>query len=501
MTIKEVELHTGLTRANIRYYEDQGFFSADRGENGYRNYSEEDVDVLLKVKLLRQLGFSLEEIHQLQRGEQSLERALTERESGLERERRALDQALELCRTMRQEGASFYTLDARRYLDRLAQAGTVVEKDRDPVRIFPWRRLFARDLDMVLYHTVIILLLQLFARLNVVRLSGNGGQRFLLTLGSLVMMLAVETLSLTLTGTTPGKWLLGLKVLREDGSRLSFEEAGWRTVCVVLFYGIAQALTVSGVPLFVIGGAVMLSWACWQAYHEKPLPWEEDQLYLDGSTRERAFWDDRRNFFRVVGYLAAWALCLGLTVGGHYLASRPPHRGQSLTAEQFVDNYNQCMAFAFGEENLSRRLTLKGTFEEKHSQGYAVHLWGEAPVPEGYFFFVQGSGGLSKVIFTRKYEGGGPLDEEDTYGVGIPYDELYVAMRSFLWQRLGEKGVDALYQGLVEQGGNYHTGLGDVQVDSEMRFSGYLPFGEDALFAEEGQTQSYFVEFTMELTK
>ena len=75
MTIKEVETRTGLARANIRYYEEQGFFSAARGGNGYRNYSEEDVDTLLKVKLLRQLGFSLEEVGAVQRGERALEPA------------------------------------------------------------------------------------------------------------------------------------------------------------------------------------------------------------------------------------------------------------------------------------------------------------------------------------------------------------------------------------------------------------------------------------------
>ena len=44
MTIKEAELRTGLARANIRYSEDQGFFTAARGENGYRDYSEENID-------------------------------------------------------------------------------------------------------------------------------------------------------------------------------------------------------------------------------------------------------------------------------------------------------------------------------------------------------------------------------------------------------------------------------------------------------------------------
>ncbi len=98
MTIKEAEARTGLARANIRYYEDQGFFSPARGENGYRDYSEENIDTLLKIKLLRQLGFSLEEIHQLQNGERALETALAQREAGLERESRELAQAARLCR-------------------------------------------------------------------------------------------------------------------------------------------------------------------------------------------------------------------------------------------------------------------------------------------------------------------------------------------------------------------------------------------------------------------
>lgn len=501
MTIKEVEARTGLARANIRYYEEQGFFSAARGENGYRNYSEEDVDTLLKVKLLRQLGFSLDEIHELQNGERSLEPALERREADLRQEQRELEQTLRLCRDMRSDRVSFYTLDARRYLDRLSQAEVVLEKDRDPVRIFPWRRLFAREIDFLLCLTVLVVLLQLVARINLIRVNGNGGSLFLLNLGTLVLLLGMETLSLTLTGTTPGKFLFGLKILREDGSRLDFAEAGQRTVYVVLFYGIAQTLTGSSVLLFVFGGAAMFIWACWHVYHEKPLFWEADQLYLDGSTRERAFWDDHRNYLRVAGYLAAWALCLGLMVGGHFLAARPPHRGPALTVAQFVDNYNQCMAFAYGEENLSRRLTLEGTFEEEPSQGHVIYVWGEPLVPEGAFVFRQEGEGLREVRFIRTYEGGGPLDEEDTYSVSIPYDELYVAMRSFLWARLGEKKINALYEELMEQRGNYHASLEGVRVDSEMRFTGYQPFGEDVLFAEEGQTQSYVVEFTMELTE
>ena len=56
MTVKEVEERTGLPRANIRYYESEGLIHPNRGENGYRDYRQEDVDTLLKIKLLRQLG-------------------------------------------------------------------------------------------------------------------------------------------------------------------------------------------------------------------------------------------------------------------------------------------------------------------------------------------------------------------------------------------------------------------------------------------------------------
>ena len=61
MTIKEIEDRTGLPRANIRFYESQGLIAPSRGENGYRDYSQEDCQTLLKIKLLRKLDCSLEE--------------------------------------------------------------------------------------------------------------------------------------------------------------------------------------------------------------------------------------------------------------------------------------------------------------------------------------------------------------------------------------------------------------------------------------------------------
>ena len=43
MNIAEAERRTGLTRANIRFYEKEGLLKPTRGENGYRDYTEDNV--------------------------------------------------------------------------------------------------------------------------------------------------------------------------------------------------------------------------------------------------------------------------------------------------------------------------------------------------------------------------------------------------------------------------------------------------------------------------
>ena len=55
MTIKDMELQTGLARANIRYYEAEGLISPERAENGYREYLKapsELMDVVEEGTLL-----------------------------------------------------------------------------------------------------------------------------------------------------------------------------------------------------------------------------------------------------------------------------------------------------------------------------------------------------------------------------------------------------------------------------------------------------------------
>ncbi|MCB5919682.1 MerR family transcriptional regulator [Mediterraneibacter faecis] len=66
MTIKDVEEQTGLSRSNIRFYEKEKLIEPSRNEsNGYRDYSENDVENIKKIAYLRTLGISIEDIRSI----------------------------------------------------------------------------------------------------------------------------------------------------------------------------------------------------------------------------------------------------------------------------------------------------------------------------------------------------------------------------------------------------------------------------------------------------
>ncbi len=66
MKIGDVAVRSGLSAKTIRYYESIGLLQpAKRGDNGYRDYSDRDLDQLSFLQRARTTGFSLEECRQL----------------------------------------------------------------------------------------------------------------------------------------------------------------------------------------------------------------------------------------------------------------------------------------------------------------------------------------------------------------------------------------------------------------------------------------------------
>ena len=316
MTIKDVETQTGLARANIRYYEAEGLIAPERAENGYREYSQEDAETLLRVKLLRALGLTVGQIKAIVRGETELDAALSARIAAIQKEKTALDRAGEIAGRIRQAHAQFRTLDARPYLDEM-QTERVLERDTLPKEHFPWQRFFARLLDAQIYRSLWVLILPALG-FNMLK-SSRGGVLFLelLTLGTMFLL---EPLLLSRFGTTPGKWLFGLRVTSPDGRRLTYAEGRERTA-YLFWYGIRLNL-----PFFRL---YRLYVSYTDEQQEKELPWEDRS---EQTIRDHAGWR----------FAAAAALAVLLIAGGVLrvlLPYGPTHRGE-LTIAQFAENYN-----------------------------------------------------------------------------------------------------------------------------------------------------------------
>lgn len=65
MLRNEVQKRTGLTRKAIEYYENKGLIKPEKNINGYRIYSEKNVDDLLKISIYRNLDLSVSEIQEI----------------------------------------------------------------------------------------------------------------------------------------------------------------------------------------------------------------------------------------------------------------------------------------------------------------------------------------------------------------------------------------------------------------------------------------------------
>ena len=120
MKIKQVEELVGITRKNIRFYEEQGLLNVERAENGYREYHTADIARLQEIKLFRKMDISIEEMRALFEKRKSLQFCLEQHLGELERRREGLviaehqsldtlnaENCLEEIEQMEKEGARF----------------------------------------------------------------------------------------------------------------------------------------------------------------------------------------------------------------------------------------------------------------------------------------------------------------------------------------------------------------------------------------------------------
>ena len=119
MKIKYVEELVGITKKNIRFYEEQGLLAPDRAENGYREYGPADVDRLMQIKLLRKLGVPIEEIKRIFQGSIHLDDCLDRHLDELERQKENLAKMQVISEQIIASHVTLQNLDTENYLNQV----------------------------------------------------------------------------------------------------------------------------------------------------------------------------------------------------------------------------------------------------------------------------------------------------------------------------------------------------------------------------------------------
>lgn len=358
MTIKEIECLLGMTRANIRYYEQEALLHPQRQKNGYRDYSEQDLLSLKKIKLLRELGVPLADIKKLQNGDLLLSEEMQHQIKELEQQQIKTGYAKAICTDIYQEQVSYQQLNADRYLSgafwtkpwNISAEGEhhaeYLIQDR-PQKISPVRRFLARAFDMLLILEASICIVSLF----------HENYYFFLPLLSTIAVLQiisilVEPILLHFTGTTVGKWIFGFYLTDIDGRHLSYRAAFWRTVKV---YFLGMGFGIPFLNLYRLYKSYVSVKEGWKA------PWDDEVEYLQ-KTSVRVRWLSRfsNESWRYALLLSVFLVSFAFTNRCIRYALVPVNCG-NITMAEFVENYNQIARY-FGYTEYFYHLKPDGTF-------------------------------------------------------------------------------------------------------------------------------------------
>ena len=478
MTIKEIEALSGMSRANIRYYEAEGFLSPERRENGYRDYSEEDLETLKRIKLLRLLGVSLADIKAAKDGSLPLEELMTRRLSGIAQERTALSQSEAVCRELREAQVRYEDLDAQRYLDELSRrpggAPDLPREDAEPKVTSPIRRFLARGIDFMAYSLLWMILLTVVFRQNIA--LRDGWYYIVDSLAVLGLLFLLEPLQLRFFGTTLGKWILGLSVTDGEEGRLRYLDALIRTGSVFLYgYG----LNLPGINLYRL-------WKSYKACDRvETLPWEADSVL-----RLR----EGKVLLRVGSFVAACLVLIGGLSLGLAAAQRPPHRGE-ITVAEFCENYNYLAAY-YDPETASF-LNQDGSWKEPEGT-MVISLDGVGLSQPELHFTEDGSGRMTGVTISFRAEG-------DTFFV-VPTTVRILATLAFAQAQPGvglldrdavNAVIDRIQSNPTE---SFQETVHGVEISSKSSFVGYS--GDSGTFItplEGTDTYLFTMDYTMTL--
>ncbi len=478
MKIKEIEELTGIPRANIRFYEKEGMLCPHRSENGYRDYSEEDKEGLLKIKLLRSLDISLEDIKSLQQGNGDLSEVLDHQLGILEEKKIDIDLSRHVCMQMREDNAQFHNLDAQKYINSYNQFPIAVKKEDTIPRVkSPIRRYIARRIDLSIYAALAGLLL---TACNVNIFHGSIAINILRDLLLLCAVFFAEPLLLKHFGTTPGKWITGLYVYDEYGRKLSYADALSRTE-KVLVYGMGLRI-----PVYSLVRLWKSYLQCSDETNDDPLAWEKETELVQKEVSV---------FKSIVGVVCTSVFITGIFVGSFALGQMPKNRGEISIAE-FAENYNRSITYYY--DAYQQKLNENGQWINKSK---------DDEFPGGVIVIDICEDALPDLEYK--------VDEKGLYEIRVCYvstsmqprdlrKQMQMIVNSFACTEKTYSVFSENRKSLINLAGNsvfdsYHYDEGGIAADCEVFYSGFSGFSieQGTFWPDQDVEPQYSLTFTI----
>ena len=216
MTIKEIENLSGMTRANIRFYETEGLLRPARNSNGYRNYSEEDLNTLRKIRLFPHASPQSGGYPFRKPRPEHAHRGSFRAYPSSQEERGGSRTLPSICSQICADGTDYRTLDAEHYLSLMDSPSDAPELKEDTLMkvTSPWKRFFARSIDFSILNLITDCFLAMVLHINV--RSFSAGILIYDWIAPMLLLLLLEPVLLTLTGQQRrAKLLFGLRVNSE----------------------------------------------------------------------------------------------------------------------------------------------------------------------------------------------------------------------------------------------------------------------------------------------
>lgn len=203
--------------------------------------------------------------------------------------------------------------------DTLYSVNNEITSEFEPTKApFPWRRYFARSIDLGLSSTVFTLLLILIFKIDLSELGLISS--ILSVYVPWIIMFLLEPVLISKWGKTPGKWVFGISIHNKDGCLLTRKQAFDRLL-LVFKKGSGYAI-----PFYDI--------YCYYKHYKicketGVLPWDKSYRY------------DVKPFcwYQATGYIVITLVSTLLTTGIGFTLFSAPNRTM-LTTDMFIENYN-----------------------------------------------------------------------------------------------------------------------------------------------------------------